>query len=154
MIEGAQEHQFLDGFVAPAEVSHVKYVQEVLNQKSCGSCWAFGTAASAEVNFNKATGKSLTFSPQQLLDCSGAGSCDGGIHPNAVKYYEKVVPALHSEYPYQGKQGSCLSKSSSQASKPKSTNYFLNGTPSQWMEAVALRAVTMSFRVASDFMRL
>lgn len=107
MIEGAEEHQFLDGFTAPSEVSHVKYVPKVLNQQSCGSCWAFGTAASAEVNYNKATGKNLTFSPQQLLDCSGAGDCNGGIHPTAVKYYEGTAPALNDDYPYQGKKSSC-----------------------------------------------
>ena len=92
-----------------------------------------------------------TFSPQQLLDCSGAGDCNGGIHPTAVKYYETTGAALNSAYPYKGAKQSCQ-RPSGLTKVAKSTKYFLNGTPSQWMEAVALGAVTMSFRVATDFM--
>ena len=31
MVSGGEEHQFLDGFTAPSEVSHVKFVSQVLN---------------------------------------------------------------------------------------------------------------------------
>lgn len=51
-------------FTAPATADWRKFVPQVVNQKSCGSCWAFATAGTAEARYNQAKGKNLTFSPQ------------------------------------------------------------------------------------------
>ncbi|KAG0524398.1 hypothetical protein BDA96_07G207600 [Sorghum bicolor] len=53
-------------------------VTPVKNQGQCGSCWAFSMVGSVEgINAIK-TGKLRTLSEQEVLDCSGAGTCKGG----------------------------------------------------------------------------
>lgn len=50
----------------------------VMSQGRCGSCWAFATATSLSFQIRIQTGRQATVSPQDVLDCSGEGSCSGG----------------------------------------------------------------------------
>ena len=50
-------------------------IPPILNQGTCGSCWAFAAASVAEAEFNRKNRGLLQFSPQQMLDCSGGGNC-------------------------------------------------------------------------------
>lgn len=92
-------------------------VNEVKNQKSCGSCWAFSTVANIEgVNFVK-TGKLVSLSEQELVDCDRSGSqgdqgCQGGLPSNAFKFMiaNKVGLEPENEYPYLARNGACHAK--------------------------------------------
>ncbi|KAG8057769.1 hypothetical protein GUJ93_ZPchr0002g23928 [Zizania palustris] len=75
-------------------------VTAVKDQGSCGSCWAFSAVGAAEGANAIATKKLVTLSEQQVLDCSGAGDCNGGW---PYKVYEvfaiKQGIALNQSYP-------------------------------------------------------
>uniref|UniRef100_A0A0D3HA48 Uncharacterized protein n=1 Tax=Oryza barthii TaxID=65489 RepID=A0A0D3HA48_9ORYZ len=61
-------------------------VTRVKDQGQCGSCWAFSVVGAVEGNNAIMTGNLLTLSEQQVLDCSGAGDCNGGYTYYAFDY--------------------------------------------------------------------
>jgi cathepsin F len=80
----------------------------VKNQGSCGSCWAFSTIANAEGQYKIKYGKLLNFSEQHLLDCSGAGTCNGGTIQSAMTYINNIKRlSINSQYPYKQVRQTC-----------------------------------------------
>jgi len=83
-------------------------VTGVKNQARCGSCWAFSATGALEgINFIK-SGKLLSFSEQQLVDCEkDDDGCKGGFMNNAFKYTAEKGIETEEDYPYKGVDGKC-----------------------------------------------
>merc|ERR1712070_288201 len=85
-------------------------VNPVKDQGQCGSCWAFSTVANIEGVGAVETGKLLSLSEQQLVDCDTADSgCNGGLPSNAFQFMIDQGMGLEGEsaYPYTAADGSC-----------------------------------------------
>jgi C1A family cysteine protease len=83
-------------------------VNPVKNQGGCGSCWAFSATGAMESAHYIKTKKLLSFSEQQLVDCSKDNhGCNGGNTGRAFSFYEANYLELESVYPYTHKDGTC-----------------------------------------------
>jgi C1A family cysteine protease len=81
-------------------------VTPIKNQGQCGSCWSFSTTGSLEGLHQISNGTLLSFSEQQIMDCSwlyGNKGCDGGEMTKAMDYVHDKGDMLESDYPYLAK---------------------------------------------------
>lgn len=103
------------GAPLPAEVNWVTkgVVAPVLDQRDCGGCYAFASAAAMESMYAIRGAPLVQLSPQQVIDCSGSygnKGCDGGIMQYTYAYVRQNggLTSL-AEYPYYAKQYQCRS---------------------------------------------
>jgi len=116
-------------------------VTEVKNQGACGSCWAFSATGSLEGQHFRKTGKLLSLSEQNLVDCShhwGNNGCNGGVMDNAFRY----IKANHgvdteSSYPYNAHENDCHFKRNSVGETDKGFVDIPQGSESALKKAVA-----------------
>ncbi|XP_054751206.1 procathepsin L-like isoform X2 [Lytechinus pictus] len=117
------------------------YVTPVKNQGQCGSCWAFSTTGSLEGQTFKHTGKLISLSEQNLVDCSrkeGNMGCEGGLMDQGFEYV-KENNGIDSEecYPYEAEDETCHYKQSCDSAEVTGYTDVTSQDEEALMEAVA-----------------
>lgn len=84
-------------------------VTPVRDQSACGSCWVFGTVGAFEGSYAIVNGPLIDASEQDVLSCSGGGSCSGGWPNLAAGYLVSTGTATETVVPYTHTNGTCQS---------------------------------------------
>ncbi|CAN8017722.1 unnamed protein product, partial [Ixodes persulcatus] len=139
-------------YMEPANIEDVCFPQTVdwrkkgavtlvKNQEQCGSCWAFSATGSLEGQHFLRTGKLVSLSEQNLVDCSddfGNLGCSGGVMDDAFQYI-KANGGIDTEksYPYTGEDGQCVFDKSNVGATDNGFVDVQTGDETQLMKAVA-----------------
>ena len=123
----------------------------IRNQGSCGGCYTFSAVNALEAAYKIKTGKLVSLSEQQLLDCTnryGNTGCGGGLMTNSYKYLQSNQIVSRESYPYTAVQGKCKSDGKSGVLSIKS----YKSIPSGDLDAhiAALQKQPLSIAIASS----
>jgi hypothetical protein len=87
-------------------------VTPVKNQGQCGSCWSFSTTGALEGAREIATGKLVSLSEQQFVDCDKVDQgCQGGLMDHAFNFAKSNSICTEESYAYTGQRGTCEASS-------------------------------------------
>jgi cathepsin B len=141
----------------------------VLNQGTCGGCYAFAAAESFSARICQATGRSyVDYSPQDIIACNSLTSCcNGGVVNYAFEYLENYGILPLSCIPYGEANNGASATTPIQACSPKTcigsgsftkgfcqrgTSLVLMGTANIQWEIYQRGPVATLMNVYSDFM--
>ena len=122
-------------------------VTPVKNQGHCGSCWSFSTTGSMEGAHFVATGKLVSLSESNLVDCSWLNhGCNGGMYNLAYMYAESHPLETEADYPYVAKSGlfECKYNKSEGAVKVTTYNNVKGNSAAQLKQALQTGPVSVA----------
>lgn len=131
-------------------------VTPIKNQQACGSCWAFSAVGAMEGQHSKKTGKLVSLSEQNLVDCSqkfGNYGCNGGW-PNEAMEYVIWNKGIDTEklYPYTGQDGNCNYNSSNTGANFTKVINITQGDVNGLLNAVGtIGPISVAVDVVNDF---
>jgi len=142
LIEAQKEaHIILDDLPTKVDWRKQGYVTPIKDQKQCGSCWAFSATGSMEGAHFKKTGKLVSLSEQNLVDCSDAEGnmgCEGGLMDQAFNYtvLNKGIDT-EASYPYKAIDQKCMFNASNIGATISSWTDIPSGSEPDLQKAIA-----------------
>ncbi|PSS16461.1 Senescence-specific cysteine protease [Actinidia chinensis var. chinensis] len=132
-------------------------VTAIKDQGQCGCCWAFSAVAAMEGITQLTTGKLISLSEQELVDCDVSGEdqgCNGGLMDNAFDFIQQNNGlTTETNYPYDGTDGTCnRNKEANHAAKITGYEDVPTNSESALLKAVANQPVSVAIDAGgSDF---
>ncbi|KAG8509234.1 Cathepsin S, partial [Galemys pyrenaicus] len=135
-------------------------VTEVKYQGACGSCWAFSAVGALEAQLKLKTGKLVSLSAQNLVDCSTEKyknkGCQGGYMTTAFQYViDNNGIDSDASYPYKAEDGKCQYDLKNRAATCSRYTELPYGDEEALKEAVANKgpvSVAINARLPSFFL--
>ena len=123
-------------------------VTPVKDQASCGSCWSFSTTGTVEGAYFVHSGKLVSLSEQQLVDCATepeyeARGCSGGWPWSVLGYVQKKGLCTEEDYPYHGKDEDCKDDKCTVAVQTAGEVQLPQGDEASLANAVAMTPVSI-----------
>ncbi|XP_027071699.1 senescence-specific cysteine protease SAG39-like [Coffea eugenioides] len=124
-------------------------VTPIKDQGQCGSCWAFSAIAATEGITKLSTGKLISLSEQEIVDCDRTSQdqgCSGGYMEDAFEFIVKNKGiATETTYPYTAADGTCSkTKEASHAAKIAGYEKVPVNSEAALLKAVANQPVSVS----------
>ncbi|XP_057460598.1 senescence-specific cysteine protease SAG39-like [Actinidia eriantha] len=132
-------------------------VTPIKDQGQCGCCWAFSAVAATEGITQLTTGKLISLSEQELVDCDVSGEdqgCNGGLMDDAFTFIQQNNGlTTETNYPYDGTDGTCnRNKEANHAAKITGYEDVTTNSESALLKAVANQPVFVAIDAGgSDF---
>ena len=132
------------------------WITPVRNQGGCGSCWAFAVTGATEVLVNLYYNQHLdiNLSEQDVLSCSGAGSCSGGYSYSSIDYIINTGIVDETCFSYNAQDIQCSEKCSTPNEQVKISSKSYNSTENNKKSAIIKSATAASVPFWSHAMTL